>query len=156
MPSNRMLTFHSGIVCDDVRREASGKDIIIGVYSGAIVVGSFPTNILVSLYVPVTFQRSGTGTVLFQVRGPHGVELINGSVPLEVFSVTEMGAITIVGMPLQVQTQGELDFQLKAPDGDWESVRKVVVRLPNDADQRWLTQGTPPHLQKPAADTTSG
>jgi hypothetical protein len=36
------LKIISVLICDDVRREENGKEILIGVYSGDIIVTRFP------------------------------------------------------------------------------------------------------------------
>jgi hypothetical protein len=54
----RKLKLVCGIVCDDIRREDNGKEIIIGVYSGSIVVPQFPATLLLSLWVGLEAPRA--------------------------------------------------------------------------------------------------
>jgi hypothetical protein len=42
MPKFPLITVKHVVVCDDIRREDNGKEILIGVYSGGIIVPQFP------------------------------------------------------------------------------------------------------------------
>ena len=52
------------IACDDIRQESSGKFILIGVYSGDLIVPSFPYTLTLSYLVLV--KGSHVGDVKFQ------------------------------------------------------------------------------------------
>ena len=41
------------LFCDDIRRESNGKEILIGVYSGDIVINQVPNIIALSLFIQV-------------------------------------------------------------------------------------------------------
>ena len=58
MASN--FTLRSMIICDDLRREDNGKDIIIGVYNDDLVFGSFPGAVS-ALFFRVAFVTPLTG-----------------------------------------------------------------------------------------------
>lgn len=131
--SNNIFTFYKGIVCDDIRREISGKDIIIGVYQGAILVPRFPVNLLLSLWVHLDCAKPGTYQLNFRVMGPHDVQYASGIIPT-VFQSIETGSVTISGAPLQIQVAGDIDFQLQEPGREWQSVRKIPVRTPTPQD----------------------
>ena len=45
------------IFCDDIRKEITNKDILIGVYAGDIVVPSFPTPLALALWIEIIPRR---------------------------------------------------------------------------------------------------
>ena len=57
----------AALVCDDVRNETSGKEILIGVFADNVYVGVLPANLIVCLYLRVLFARSGVSTIKFRV-----------------------------------------------------------------------------------------
>jgi hypothetical protein len=143
--SNNVFTFFRGIVCDDVRREISGKDILIGVYQGAILVPRFPVNLLLSLWVPLQCNKPGSYPLQFRVVGPHEVQYVSGVIPT-IFQTKESGSVTVAGAPVPIQLAGEIDFQLLEPGGEWQSVRKMPVRVPTQEDMLYgqLSVNPPP------------
>ena len=60
----------SAVICDDVRKEASNKDIIIGAYGGGIVVPSFPVNIPFAVWVEVMPAATGRQGIDVMFRAP--------------------------------------------------------------------------------------
>jgi hypothetical protein len=65
------------MICDDVRREDNGKEIIIGVYSGSIIAETFPIflptfAIRFVIKVPISQPLTLEGSVV----GPNGVDIV--------------------------------------------------------------------------------
>ena len=55
------------IFCDDIRKEITNKDILIGVYAGDIVVPSFPTPLALALWIEIDPKEVGTRELIFRV-----------------------------------------------------------------------------------------
>lgn len=53
------LVVDSVVICDDVRREMSGKDILIGVYGSEIVARALPGIIYLTLWVEFRPRKNG-------------------------------------------------------------------------------------------------
>lgn len=70
------------VFCDEVRREVTGKDILIGVYSSDIVVPSVPMLIEVALWIQ--FHTAGDGVVSAKVRVTDPVGNTAGQTTIEV------------------------------------------------------------------------
>ena len=57
--NTRRFTAVAALVCDDVRREISGKEILIGVYAHNVYVSLIPVNLIVTLYMRALFAQRG-------------------------------------------------------------------------------------------------
>jgi hypothetical protein len=58
------------VVCDDARRELAGKDILIGVYGGGILVPSFPVSITLCVWMELIPEQSGQLQVEISIKLP--------------------------------------------------------------------------------------
>lgn len=68
---------HSVILCDDVRIEDSGKHLLIGVYTNGISVASFPANLLLSIWLNVSFDEIGEFGFQLEIKSKtaqHGMD----------------------------------------------------------------------------------
>ena len=61
----------SFMVCDDIRHEANGKEIIIGAYSKSIIVRSIPTKLRQLVFrIILEVEQSGTRPIYMSIVGP--------------------------------------------------------------------------------------
>src|SRR5690242_20107827 len=60
----------SVIICDDVRKEVSNKEILIGVYGGGILVPSFPVQIPMAVWMEITPEEIGHFEIDFKITLP--------------------------------------------------------------------------------------
>ena len=66
-----VLTIDFALLCDDVRREVTGKDIIIGVYGEEITTPNLPVVLVFNLFMRVRFPKPDTSYLAeFRVIGP--------------------------------------------------------------------------------------
>lgn len=61
------LSAYGVILCDEVRQEANGKYIIVGIYSGGIAAQSLPANMRLALYLIVKFENAGSQELIIEV-----------------------------------------------------------------------------------------
>ena len=66
------FSFGATVLCDEVRREITGKDIIIGAYSGAVVVNSLPVMINLSVWMQVEVKADGHKKLELKIEPPGG------------------------------------------------------------------------------------
>lgn len=118
------------IICDDVRKEISGKDILIGVYSGAVNVPAYPTTFPAAFWIEI--EPDGTGSIHceFTIATP------SGNPPMKVgfdLDVVEAGTAVFVmgGVPLTLERDGDIVISAKIGNDDEAVVkRKPVKRVP--------------------------
>ena len=118
----------TALICDGVRKEISGQDIIIGVYSDEIAVPQLPSLLALTLYLRVKFKRSEQSNIGFRVRGESGNQII----PDVQFQIMpqDIGRITTVVMgplPINIQSFGRIIFDLKFSGSEWEPATDLNV-----------------------------
>jgi hypothetical protein len=128
MPPDAQLDVDFCLICDDVRREDTGKFILIGVYTNNI--GVAPGLPELRVMAAVNMRASAVGEYRFQVRGRFegsAVAHLEGR-----FVATEPGT-TFGVLPLQIlglRRAGILSVEVKhLPDGEWHEVRALPVML---------------------------
>jgi Family of unknown function (DUF6941) len=60
------------VFCDDIRREISGKDILIGAYSGDIIIPSVPAIIPIAMWIQIRTTTLGTARIRIKIIDPAG------------------------------------------------------------------------------------
>ncbi len=120
----------SALVCDEVRRETDGKDIIIGAYGGDVLIGIFPVTISLSLWT--SLETSGTGDIKTDIRVVNrekkvlaelkGISHVEGRV--------QRSSLFTPKIKLYIEKPTELRFQLRVREGRWKTVvsRSVILR----------------------------
>lgn len=74
LPKYRIGTI---IVCDDVRVEVSGKETLVGVYNGVVVIPSFPATMAKLCFrLPIYADHPFDASMTFQVYSPSKKKLI--------------------------------------------------------------------------------
>jgi hypothetical protein len=120
----------AALLCDDVRREVSGKEILIGVLTDNVYVAGIPANLIVTLYIRVMFARNEPSNIKFKVLAPSGIQItpevsFQFPGPPDTESVT---SIVVSGMNFQVQMEGRYEFQWQPPEQEWETVASLRIR----------------------------
>jgi hypothetical protein len=119
------------LVCDDVRKEMSGKDTLVGVYSGDLVVETLPATLMIALYIG--FTPSQTGLQQLRVRA-----LFDETCVFEATATlnVEVNAAFCFGTPkmlIPCGGEGEIVFQAAIKDtGEWTDIQRkqVAVQAP--------------------------
>lgn len=121
------LTVKTVLVCDDIRKEISGKDILIGVYSG-IVVPQMPADLFLSFWIQSEANGPGQIPLEIQLLGPHGVKFFQVSAQATV-AKKGLSALGIGQVLVNLQLPGELTLQLRQRGGEWETINKTSVEI---------------------------
>jgi hypothetical protein len=129
------VTIKFAIICDDVRREDTGKMIIIGAYGRDIGVSSFPVNI--ALAAALSFSIDKAGTIPLEVKWSfdgNEISKSHGSIR------SDGGGVSLINIPpmlLGIERPGTLEFNVRFDKGKWETPARlpVVVRAPTASPQ---------------------
>ena len=119
----------SALVCDEVRREINGKDIIIGAYGGDVLIDNFPVSLSLSLWI--SSETSGTGDIRADIR----VVNREKKVLVELKGIMNAGgryhrsSLFTPKIRFDVDKSTELRFQLRVEEGRWKTVVSRNVRL---------------------------
>ena len=122
------LEFTGTVICEDIRREANGKHILIGVYSSNIVCRDFPADLAVALWV--MYEASGPGNVRVDFRAvtDKGAQLLSVSGAANLSGLGR-GALPIPSCGIQVQSPGTLIFEARqgGEEAKWEKISSIPV-----------------------------
>jgi len=132
----------SVIVCDDIRREMSGKEILIGVYNNVAISGIFPI-VFPQLFFRITAELldPNSKTFTFQIEQEStGTAVMNvtGNVPVKedddtsyLFGASLQGFVANQPMTLLIRL---------GIDGDPDTVGKFLIRHPiSDGERQRLS-----------------
>jgi len=133
----------TALICDGVRREISGQDIVIGVYSDEISVMHLPANLALTLYLRIKFKGIDATRIDFRVMGESGIQIL----PDVQFGISppETGHIITVAMgplPITVQAVGRITFEFKFPDTEWEPATDITFVKTKNATGVKISQPT--------------
>ena len=123
------LEFRNPILCDDVRKEDTGKYILIGVYSFSILLSQIPGQIMLRLFGELIPKSTGELELEFQFclndEPKSGVELklnVTGTDP-DLFATPPV--------PISIDQPGKLVLRCREGRGEWVAlIEKDVSVIP--------------------------
>jgi hypothetical protein len=130
------------IICDDVRAEAGGKQMIFGLYDEEILVQSFPV-VLPKLCFRISTRVYGSDpkTISFKIHGKDGQEIVNFSGPHApdpqqsiIGGYRRYGSLFAV-QPCVFTAPGTFTISM-GMDGPPRKVGEFYVVLPRNAEER--------------------
>jgi hypothetical protein len=120
------VRIESVVFCDDVRKETTNKDILIGVYSGDIIVPHFPAVISSAIWIEIVGDNIG----------PFELNLRLTLTDKPAFTITLEGAMNkpggtstvLGGLQLHIEKQAELGLEVQEGE-NWRLLkRKKIVQ----------------------------
>jgi hypothetical protein len=119
----------SVVICDDIRRESSGKEILIGVYAGVILFPRLPA-ILTNLGMRIEFNTSlkSADDLTVELRDPDAQPLLSVTGAMEMVGKDEVQVLSVVCNNVEFTKEGvhTLFFGRK----DWlEPAYRLPIRL---------------------------
>ena len=125
LPAFRLM---NAVFCEDIRRENNGKDMLLGVYSGDIVVARFPARVSVSLWLQYLLAATTGGETGIDLRLRFdGHEKAVHQIGLPFMEVGET-TIALRGMPVVIDGSGVLLLEHRLPGEDWTEIAYKRVR----------------------------
>jgi hypothetical protein len=119
------------ILCELVRPEANNKLSILGVFTGDIVIASFPAVTPLSAYLEFLPNRIGRFGFEFRFSAPKGSQSgFKGEI--EATALTQFG-LPLPTLPINIAEPGALVLELKVDDSDWVKVLEKRVIAGNVA-----------------------
>ncbi|HMB11451.1 hypothetical protein [Saliniramus sp.] len=130
IPAFRLI---NAVFCEDIRREDNGKDMLLGVYGGDIVIARCPIRVGVSLwlqYVSAPAKAGETGIHLRLRFEGHDEPVSQIGLPF-----MEEGETTLAlrGMPVAINGSGVLLLEYCLPGQDWVEIARKRVTCPDPA-----------------------
>lgn len=124
------MKFTNAVVCDEVRKEANGKHIIIGVYPHDMLVNSFPATIAPALWIQFFIERKGEIEIEFRVRDKSQPKKrgLSALAKLVIINPDELNTMTLPPAPIVINEQGLLLFEVREKDGRWKKIREILIK----------------------------
>ncbi len=118
------------IACDDIRQEANGKFILIGVYSGNIGLSSFPAQIGIGFWMIAKPSKKGEYHIQFRVQIlGESDPVVGGEMTAHVRDEQQEAVLIIPPIPILIPSPSDLTLQYREGDSAWNIVCAMRVRL---------------------------
>lgn len=118
----------NAILCEDIRKEVSNKLILIGVYSGNILVTKLPTNISLNYYFDTIVKTSGIHQIYIRLSGPGKDSLVLGA-GIDASEDNAHGAVTGPKMEVLLEREGTIKIAVSADKKSWKTVISKAVNI---------------------------
>lgn len=120
------MEIHSAIVCDDIRREINNKEILIGVYTGDIIVADFPTMLTLSLWIEASTPEAGPIPVHMRVKIDNNI--VGELKAMQALTAAGYFSLPLPQMQLLVEKPGSIVFEIEGEAGHWRTLKSKNVR----------------------------
>lgn len=137
--STRKLRPVTAVICDDVRIEDNGKEILIGCYTGDISVPEPYTQLQLALSLVFQVLEPGQTRITLEVRGPGAGQKVGFTASFDTVEKTRANEVTFLsagGLPVQIKESGSLEIAIKEDDSDWQTIRSIRVNIARPHEQR--------------------
>jgi hypothetical protein len=133
----------AALICDDIRKEVTNKDILIGVYGGAIILSEVPAAVLMCVWLEVLPLRTGAMTVHLRLAPPG--DAVPGFQMRVVLDIQDMNSPVTISTPqltVPLSGPGLIDISIReSEDDEWRSVKTKAVTV------GLYTPASPPNIQ---------
>jgi len=118
------------IVCEEIRQEKSNKFILLGVFSGDILVEKFPADVPLSLFLEGKVDSQDEGVLHIRFSGPG-----DGSALMSVHYKPHESGLVALPTPrftVTMEKPGTFKVELSEDQKTWETVVEKEVILGHD------------------------
>lgn len=122
------MNLHNLTVCDDIRQEASGKFILVGVYSNGILIREVPGTFPLQVWFLVESEKKGDVSVEIRVRGTwQETDVMSFKADITVVNERDWTPVGFGGI-IMVSDFGEMFIEGRfGEETEWRPLRKMFV-----------------------------
>ncbi len=110
------FSLNAVIICDDVRREISQKDILVGVYGSAIVVSTLPTHINLAFWIEMEVHKKGLFELFLKLEFQNSSQNVEFRLGVNIENNTQPVAVFTPQISCFVEREGQLRLLAKAAE----------------------------------------
>lgn len=122
------IDIKSVVVCDDIRTEDNNKKLLIGVYTGAVIVNDIPAVLgSFALWAGIRYRDSKTKILSFRLLDPKGKAIREGSGPIKGDGKGKPADLVIRFPMINLALEGRYKIQFKT-EGRFVTVSDFMVR----------------------------
>ena len=117
----------NAIICDQVRKEDTGKHLLLGVYPIDILVSDFPVAITLVLWMQLYLDTNGEFDVEFRIqKDKKTISRTNAIISVK----DHLHPATIALPPALIEVDGEctLSFQIREKNKRWKTAKELPVK----------------------------
>ncbi|MEI4473592.1 DUF6941 family protein [Frigidibacter sp. MR17.24] len=120
------VAFEAAILCDDIRQEVNGKQILIGAYTGNIIFSGFPAAGQFFVFAKTESLPVGQHSLSVRLRFANkDIGTVQGEVSIE----TQGGLwLPLNTPPISFPGEGELEAQYIDSEGKWITFLSIPIR----------------------------
>lgn len=117
------------VLCEDVRVESNGKHIVIGVYTGNVVVYALPSTVQLTVWLCLEAKTPGHANVDVRGYDPSGRIMFSGEMEIE-SRESETITTSLPKFAVQIEKEGSIRVQVRPNGGRWKTIinKDVVFR----------------------------
>ena len=116
------------VVCDDARKEVTGKDILVGVYGGGIHTPQLPVSINLSFWLEITVRKPGRLAVDIKVECPGDNDPVMLQLGGDVLNPNEAFSVFTPQLGYAIARSGHLKLFIKASNKEgWTLLKQVPI-----------------------------
>jgi hypothetical protein len=120
------VQFNAVVVCDDVRKEQSGKDILIGVYGSLIQIHALPSAMNLAFWMEITAKKQGINQIHFRILFPNPEQKIEFGVRVEITDIKIPFGMFTPQFPCTIDREGQI--RLYARTAETEKFELIKIR----------------------------
>lgn len=115
----------SALICDDIRREITGKDILIGVYAGDLIVPAVPFTFPLTVWCELSPDDTGPHKVFVRLSYA-GEEMLKLEAGVDVQALGT-AALALPSFQFTSDKLGELVVEFSVDEKTWTEVKRKKV-----------------------------
>lgn len=121
------FVIHNVVVSDDVRRENTGKDILVGTYPGSINMGKMPGQVALCFWLELQFYKNGDIEIEMDLKiGSESIAQFELAIHINDYTVH--AAVATPQVLVSIPNDCKLDFLLREKgQKKWIHAKKVPV-----------------------------
>jgi len=122
------------IICDEIRREDTGKLIIIGAYADSINVPRLPFDMTLAFWISIVPKIEGEISCQWRLTHDKAGDLSVSEGTVKLGNVGNESPLVLRRVPVQLPKEGILSFQVREGEGRWRTLKKIPILLtPSDS-----------------------
>lgn len=117
------------VICDHVRKEEGGKQILIGIYPHNILFPSFPGRVTLNVWLQIRDEEGRRIPVEFRIKNSNDDILMSGEGEIDGRNQKGILTVAIPLAPLVISEATILSFQIREPKKHWQMLKQMPVDL---------------------------
>ena len=126
------LVFKSVLICNDIRRETTGKYIAIGIYGPDIVIPHEVASVQLACLLQIEAKVPGSFRLELRGRDSRQRDLVTARGEFRTSFAAKNLLLDLNVGPATVRAGTEIEFSAREKGGRWKRLSSLAVRGPNE------------------------